>query len=557
MSVFSERFMGVVARRRSRVAASKRSRSIPIFLVVLAALSGCQDCDGDDVLPSTSDDILPSTSEAIAAPSQIRIVPPVVHAVAGQEFRLEVQVVSPGGVSLMNLPSIVWETSPGLTLVPSSQGTFWANFKVDVAPNVQPGDELLLEARSAQNLLSPGLGKIIVTSDSPPADAIAGQFPIPGASNASFSVISSMGIQSTSSDLTPSIGLVDGDAESGCINDYVVAFVGWGWLDDLTGDCTSQNSANSQGTAVEGSITFFSRNAAVQRLKVNWATAGHRVVTRSGSHAPADFASNTTLVLTAPAPIVVPLVVWQGVVSREHKDENDNAVTLPNSEFDDLVNQDIELANAVFRVNRAGIYLNLERTERLAMDYLAIPSAGNETLPLLVVLADNTHINACEMVHAAGELEDKPMDLNKIHVIYLFDGSGMRGFSCLNGGIVFIDTWSKIPLTFAHELAHQLGLRDPDDSSNGMQVGHTDDKTEILTNNLMRNVPAEGDAPRGRLTLGQVSRMSLDNPRSWLVRNNLSASSNVVECGEWYEDDVPCPKLYRSVHDAGSPALYP
>jgi len=511
-------------------------------LIASVALGACGGCGSDDASFSSTNSGSP--------PGEILVIPEVVHVVPGETFRLEAQILSGEGTSTVsvgtaapNAPDINWIVPDGLT--PVAQADYWATFKVE--PANQSAGPFKVKVKVVPDLIPPGLGEVIVsinTNQSTPAsDALAGLAPAAWTADLG------------SPDLTPEFALVDGRTAAGwCTNDRVVAFVGWAWLGNLTADCPDLSSFSPypDNEPVVGSVTFFSRDAAVQRIEVAWKD-GQEIVTRDGVNTLPNFQGGFQ---QAPALAEVPIVAWQGVVT-DASDGSDASIS--EIYFDDLVATDIALANEVLRLNRAGIWLNVVRTVRLGEDYWLFSDDPQATVVYNPdsSLGGTLAMQTCEHLTTEGKLDARDMSAtDTLHMVFLRDAGNYHGYSCLKAPVILFGFWKMLPLTITHEVGHQMGLRDPDGAGPD-EIGHTVDRAEILRNNVMWYPPYDSDAPRDRFTLGQVFRMSLDDSRSWLVKNGRSASQTTITCGPLYENDVPCPKLYRSVSDAGADGLYP
>ena len=206
------------------------------------------------------------------------------------------------------------------------------------------------------------------------------------------------------------------------------------------------------------------------------------------------------------------------------------------SQFASMVEKDLNFARAVFDMNRSGFEFEWNG----AID----GSAGQ------VVIAQNM-VTYCNDLETSGLFETHPIDTTgQINVIYVRDLPGAdKGSSCWNYPVVFVNIDSKMPETLAHELAHQLGLRDPN-VFDGNRIGHTDYLPGFLPDNLMwRGGRMDWQSPRDQLSVGQVFRMNADKNRSWAVKQGMTPIS--VDCTHKSEDSVPCPRLALDRPESG------
>lgn len=129
-----------------------------------------------------------------------------------------------------------------------------------------------------------------------------------------------------------------------------------------------------------------------------------------------------------------------------------------------------------------------------------------------------------------------PMDVAILHVVFvtkIYASSSSSGYSCeyspsQTAGVILLDVNGGEASVLAHELAHQLGLRDPSGHTGTDGVGHVaniDPSGAFDAGNLMWWAPKSGKAyGRTHFTLGQVYRMNVQE-WSWLNRGEDFNSS--------------------------------
>jgi hypothetical protein len=303
----------------------------------------------------------------------------------------------------------------------------------------------------------------------------------------------------------PAVAVLDGDTAGGCVIDHVLAFVGTGQSPNLTDDCTGSPGPH-------GSWTLFLEDA----------------VGRAAPHAWDPDSETVTIPPPAP-PVVIPIKVWRAAVTWLDPVTSLEA-PLTVAGLTTMVDEDLELSDAVFGMNRAGFEFRRD--------------PGIENLESDIVVTQYMP-DFCANMKASVPPQFQGKALNttgQLNVIYVRDlPGGNKGYSCWDFPVVFVNVSTRMPETLAHELAHQLGLRDPD-VYDGHRIGHTDYLPGFLPDNLMWvGGRQDWQSPRDQLSVGQVFRMNADHNRSWAVKEDLTPLS--LDCTHAAEDEHPCPRL--------------
>ena len=487
--------------RNGGIRPRKRMAWLPPASAVVAAvlLCGCADCGSGEVITSYPQD----GSDLPSLPARIVIEPPFLVVEAGSIFELRARVYTGENDPLVGATLTAAPSAPPITFEPQSALSQDAQTPMFMSANLLANSDYSavyqagspsaigeIEIRATADGFEDGVARIIILPDfNPPNDEMI----------------------ETNPSRVPSIAVIDGEsAGEGCFNDHVLAFVGRGYFPNLSADCTNP--------VLSGSWGVFSEGAAVRFDSHSWDSALEDV----------PIPSRTSLTS-------IKLKVWRAATTTMNPNTSVE-VNQTLSQFTSMVEKDLNFSRAVFDMNRSGF--------EFEWDGAINDSAGE------VVIAQNM-VTYCNDLETSGLFETHPIDTTgQINVIYVRDLPGAdKGSSCWNYPVVFVNIASKMPETLAHELAHQLGLRDPN-VFDGNRIGHTDYLPGFLPDNLMwRGGRMDWQSPRDQLSVGQVFRMNADKNRSWAVKQGMTPIS--VDCTHNETDSVPCPRLALDRPESG------
>jgi hypothetical protein len=190
---------------------------------------------------------------------------------------------------------------------------------------------------------------------------------------------------------------------------------------------------------------------------------------------------------------------------------------------------ELDLADSIFRMNRAGIRFD-------ANGPVVLPNQVSDGCDGAWEI-----LRGGRPVGYTGAWPDLAADV--VHVVYCAGCiEGSYGVACSehpdSAALILVESGTAMPSTLAHELAHTLGLR------GDLEGGHVTDAIGFGHRNLMATFfGGQSSSFRDHLSLGQVFRMNVDR-RSFLCRHGNCPSVPGLIGGVHCQDDpllsTPC-----------------
>jgi hypothetical protein len=246
-----------------------------------------------------------------------------------------------------------------------------------------------------------------------------------------------------------------------------------------------------------------------------------------------------------PGVMRIPVKVWIALDDVDPDPMRGLPIDVLRDSAQQYANYELALANYIYKKNRTGISFAMVND---------VPA----------IMEDVERSFKCD-----GDYERAPGVLNVYYVTQMGSAYG-SGYHCPRDGSsadVVLIPWLHNATSLAHEFGHALSLLGYGD----LRVGHVDDFAGFDHSNIMHGLETEELDPRGRISLGQVYRMSFDE-RSWLnlaVKGKTGAdglltvdphdgklrdcANCTIKCQKEAETSDPCPMLKVDLIDRSKP----